>query len=76
LFGVLGFTALAAALGGLTATPPTPNAPYGLLCGVVNVAIVGLLLAPSTADDFERAEQERQWLLTRGYPLVRDPTDQ
>lgn len=72
LFGMLGFLALAASLGGLTATPRSPNAVYGLLCGVTNGVILGLLLSPSTARDFELAEQERQWLLARGYPLVRD----
>lgn len=73
LFGMLGFLAFAASLGGLTATPPSPNASYGLLCGVANGVILGLLLAPSTADDFERAEQERQWLRVRGYPLDPSP---
>ena len=72
LFGILGFVAFAASLAGVTATPPSPNAVYGVLCGVANGVIVGLLLAPSTALDVELAEQERQWLSARGYPLVRD----
>jgi len=72
LFGMLGFLAFAASLAGLTATPQSPNAVYGLACGVANGVILGLLLAPSTATDVELAEQERQWLRERGYPLVRD----
>jgi hypothetical protein len=36
-------------------------------------ASLGLLLAPSTADDFELVEHERRWLLSRGYPLGHDP---
>jgi hypothetical protein len=73
VFGVLGVLALAASLGGLTATPRSENALYGLACGIANAVIVGLLLAPSTADDFDRVEHERQWLLARGYPLGQDP---
>lgn len=70
LFGMLGSMALAAALAGLTASPRSPNAWYGLLCGLADFTIVGLLLAPSTADDFDRVDHERRWLVTRGYPLV------
>jgi hypothetical protein len=69
MFGVLGVVALAAALGGLTSNPPAPNAVSGLACAVVNAAIVGLMLVPSTAKDFERVEHARRWLVTRGYPL-------
>jgi hypothetical protein len=34
--------------------------------------IVGLVLAPSTAKDFELVAHERRWLVTRGYPLADD----
>lgn len=72
LFGFLAVVVLAAALPGVLATPPTPNAAYGVLCGVANAAIVGLLLTPATADDFDEVEHRRQWLRVRGEPLVPD----
>ena len=74
LFGMLALVAIAAAGSGLTATPRSPNAWYGLLCGLADVGIVGLLLAPSTADDFDRVDHERRWLVARGYPLAADRT--
>jgi hypothetical protein len=58
-FGVLSFVSLAAALTGLQAEPPAPNAGYGILVGVLDAVVVVLLLLPSTADDFELAERER-----------------
>lgn len=58
-FGVLGFVALAAALPGLFAQPPSPNARYGVLTGFADIAVVVLLLLPMTADDVELAERRR-----------------
>ncbi|CAN5917193.1 hypothetical protein BH23ACT10_BH23ACT10_23340 [soil metagenome] len=58
-FGVLGFVSLAAALPGLFAQPPSPNARYGVLAGFADIAVVVLLLLPLTADDVELAERER-----------------
>ena len=64
-FGVLGFLALAASLPGLMSTPQRPGAPFGVLTGVVDLAIVALLLLPATADDVEAAERERERAKTR-----------
>jgi hypothetical protein len=58
-FGVLSFVSLAAGLPGLQAVPRAPNAWYGVLVGVLDALVVVLLLLPSTADDFELAERER-----------------
>ena len=52
IYGLLGFVAIAASLGGLAADPPAPSAWLGVLTGVADFAIVGLLLAPATARDF------------------------
>jgi hypothetical protein len=52
IYGLLGFVATAASLGGLAADPPAPSAWAGLLIGLTNFAVVGLLLAPATARDF------------------------
>lgn len=54
IYGLLGFVATAASLGGLAADPPAPSAWGGLLIGLTNFAVVGLLLAPATARDFRR----------------------
>jgi hypothetical protein len=72
IFGVLAFGVLALSLSGLSADPPSPNAAYGVVCGLVNAAITGLLLAPSTADDFSEAEHDRNWMRMRGERPVRD----
>lgn len=72
VFGLLALVVFAESWSGLTADPPAPNALYGMLCAVVDALIVGLLLAPATADDFDRAEHEREWLRTRGVPLTPD----
>lgn len=70
VFGLLSFGVLAVTLSGLVADPPSRNAAYGVACGVANAVIAGLLLAPSTADDFSEAEHERNWMRVRGEPLV------
>lgn len=72
VFGLLAIVVVSVAWTGLTADPPSPNALYGLGCGVVDALIVGLLLARATADDFDQAEHEREWLRTRGVPLSRE----
>jgi hypothetical protein len=72
VFGVLAFGVLAVSLSGLSADPPSPNAAYGVMCGLVNAAITGLLLAPATAEDFSEAEHARNWMRMRGEPPVRD----
>ena len=58
-FGVLGLLALATALPGVLADPPRPAARWGVLTGIVDLAIVALLLLPATADDFDLAERRR-----------------
>lgn len=65
VFGVLGFISLAAAVPGLQSTPPRAGAGYGVLVGLVDIAAVGLLLMPTTADDFELVERERERQLAR-----------
>ncbi|MEA3510275.1 MAG: hypothetical protein U9R51_02465 [Actinomycetota bacterium] len=52
IYGLLGFVATAASLGGLAADPPAPSAWAGMFIGLTNFAIVGLLLAPATARDY------------------------
>lgn len=58
-FGVLGFVAVTASVPGLLAEPPRPGAGYGVLVGVIDIAIVVLLMLPGTADAFEDAERAR-----------------
>jgi hypothetical protein len=72
LFAVLAFVVLAVSFSGLSADPPSPNAAYGVLCGVINAIITALLLAPSTADDFSEAEHARNWVRMRGEPPAHD----
>lgn len=52
IYGFLAFVALAASLAGLAADPPAPSAWTGVLVGVADLAIVGLLMAPATSRDF------------------------
>jgi hypothetical protein len=59
IYGLLGFVAIAASLGGLAADPPAPSAWLGVLTGVFDFAIVGLLLAPTTARDFRSRSRGR-----------------
>lgn len=64
-FGVLGLVALAASLPGLSADPPRPGAPFGLVTAIVDVAVVVLLLLPMTADDVDDAERDRERMALR-----------
>ena len=59
IYGLLGLVATAVSLGGIGADPPAPSAWVGLLNGVANFTIVGLLYAPATARDF-RAHRRRR----------------
>jgi hypothetical protein len=52
IYGVLGLVVLAASIGGLAADPPAPSAWTGVLVGVANLTIVGLLLTSSSARVF------------------------
>lgn len=65
LFVVLGTVSLAAALTGLASDPPARNAGWGVAVGLVDFAVVALLSAQSTADDFGHAEVLRQRRLAR-----------
>jgi hypothetical protein len=66
VFLLFGCLSLAGSLAGLAADPPARNAALGLLNGVVCLAVVALLARQATADDFGRAEVERQRMLARG----------
>jgi hypothetical protein len=59
VFGAMGAVALLTSLQGVLADPPAPNARFGVMAGLANVAIVVLLIQRSTATDFERAESAR-----------------
>ena len=58
-FAILGLIALGASTQGLTADPPAENAKTGLLVGLIDAAIVVVLLLQSTRDDFEYMESVR-----------------
>lgn len=64
-FGVLALVSLATGLAGLQAVPPGRNAWYAVLVGVLDAAVVVLLLLPVTADDFELAERARDRAASR-----------
>lgn len=66
LFLFLGCLSIGASVAGMTSTPPARNFGFGLLCGVVDLVIVGLLLAKPTALDFDQAEVDRQRRMARG----------
>jgi hypothetical protein len=55
----MGAVALLTSLQGVLADPPAPNARFGVMAGLANVAIVVFLIQRSTATDFERAESAR-----------------
>lgn len=59
IYGMLGLLTVAVAFGGFAADPPAPSAWVGMLTGVANLAIVGLLFAPATARDFNRRPKRR-----------------
>ncbi|MEN8112741.1 MAG: hypothetical protein ABFS21_00010 [Actinomycetota bacterium] len=59
VYGLLGLLAIAVSLGGLTADPPAPSAWVGLLTGVANIAVVGLLFAPATSRSFRHRSRKR-----------------
>ena len=54
VYGFLGIVAIGASLAGMAADPPAPSAWLGIITGFANIAIVGLLLLPPTARDFDR----------------------
>ena len=59
IYGLLGLMAIGASLGGLFADPPARSAWLGILTGVADLAIAGLLLAPATATHFRHKAQVR-----------------
>lgn len=59
IYGVLGLVVVAASLGGLAADPPAPSAWTGVLVGVSNLTIVGLLLTKSAARIFSGRPPDR-----------------
>ena len=60
VFGFLGIVSLAPSLSGVMADPPAPSAWLGVLTGLANLAIVGLLLLPRTARDFDPIARRRR----------------
>jgi hypothetical protein len=60
IYGFLALLVLAASLGGLAADPPAPSAWTGVLVGVADLAIVGLLMAPATSRDFSGRPANRR----------------
>lgn len=59
IYGLLGLLTISVALGGFAGDPPAPSAWVGMLTGVANLTIVGLLFAPATARDFGRRPRRR-----------------
>lgn len=53
IYGFLGILSIAVSASGITADPPASSAWLGMLTGVANLTIVGLLLLRSTARDFD-----------------------
>ncbi len=61
IYGVLGLVVLAASIGGLAADPPAPSAWTGVLVGVANLTIVGLLLTKSQTSRTSEYQGVRSW---------------
>lgn len=59
IYGVLGLVVLAASLGGLAGDPPAPSAWTGVLVGITNLVVVGLLLSKSSARIFSGRPPDR-----------------
>lgn len=59
IYGLLGLMSVAVSLGGLSADPPAPSAWVGMLTGLANFAVVGLLLVPPTSRDFRNRGRSR-----------------
>lgn len=69
VFGAFGGVVLALSIGGLLSG--SPDAPEGLLVGLADATVAGLLLTGAVADDFDAAAKER----TRRGKRPRAPTD-
>jgi len=59
LFTLFAVITIPLAIAGIRSDTPRRGAWFGLLIGLVDAGIVWLLLAPKTADDFERVESAR-----------------
>jgi hypothetical protein len=59
LFTLFAIITIPLAIAGVRADTPRRGAWFGLAIGLVDAGIVWLLLAPKTADDFERVESAR-----------------
>jgi hypothetical protein len=59
VFGLAGFLLVALSLVGLRQDPPGRNAGTGLLVGLVVLGVVGMLLTPSSREDFDRKALQR-----------------
>jgi hypothetical protein len=59
IYGMLGLVVLAASFGGLAGDPPAPSAWTGVLVGITNLVIVGLLLTKSSARIFSGRPLDR-----------------
>ena len=60
VYGFLGIASLAASVSGIMADPPADSAWLGLLTALATLAIVGLLLLPVTAKNFDPIQQRRR----------------
>lgn len=60
VYGFLGIASLAPSLNGVMADPPAPSAWLGVLTGLANLAIVGLLLLRTTARNFDPIARRRR----------------
>jgi hypothetical protein len=60
LFGLFAVVLIMLSLQGLTAAPRAPTAVWGMVIGVLNAAVVTLLLRPATTRDMEQAEVARR----------------
>jgi hypothetical protein len=59
MFTLFAVITIPLAIAGIRSDTPRRGAWFGLLIGLVDAGIVWLLLAPKTADDFERVESAR-----------------
>lgn len=60
IFGLPGVVLTVFGLAGMTANSPTSDPQWGLLAGLVLLAVTALVAAPGTGRDFERVAKDRE----------------